>query len=142
MKKRKEVLAMFKRIAIAFWIILFFFVMAIPAYSGGLDGKTFLGQSGEKGKDASGEEELRFQNGKLYSAGCAEWGFGESDYTARVEGDNIHFESEMLSPKHGKIVWNGTVKGDKVDATYVWTKKRWYWKDAHQEKWLKGTLNN
>jgi hypothetical protein len=47
----------------------------------------------------------------------------------------------MLSPKHGKIVWNGTVKGDKVDATYVWTKERWYWKDAYQEKWLKGTLN-
>ena len=40
-------------------------------------------------------------------------------------------------------VVNGLIRrneGDKIDATYVWTKERWYWKDAHQEKWLKGTL--
>ena len=125
---------------ITIWITILFLIAAIPAYGGELDGKTFMGQSGDQGKESSGGEELRFQNGKLYSVGCAEWGFGESDYTARVEGESIHFMSEMLSPKHGKIVWNGTVQGDKIDATYVWTKERWYWKDAHQEKWLKGAL--
>jgi hypothetical protein len=125
---------------ITIWITILFLIAAIPAYGGELDGKTFMGQSGDQGKESSGDEELRFQNGKLYSVGCAEWGFGESDYTARVEGESIHFVSEMLSPKHGKIVWNGTVQGDKIDATYVWTKERWYWKDAHQEKWLKGSL--
>jgi hypothetical protein len=131
---------MFKDKNVTIWITILFLIAAIPAYSGELDGKTFMGHSGDQGKESSRDEELRFQNGKLYSVGCAEWGFGESDYTARIEGESIHFVSEMLSPKHGKIVWNGTVQGDKIDATYVWTKERWYWKDAHQEKWLKGSL--
>ena len=54
---------MLKKIAITLWVVLFFFVLAIPAFSGVLDGKIFLGQSGDKVKEASGEEELRFQNG-------------------------------------------------------------------------------
>jgi hypothetical protein len=33
----------------------------------------------------------------------------------------------------------GTVEGDSVDATYVWTKKGWFG-EKRQEKWLKGTL--
>ena len=131
---------MFKRNVMTLWITLFFFIMAFPAYSAALDGKTFVGQSGKMGKDASVEEELRFQNGKLYSVGCAKYGFGESDYTTKVEGDNIHFKSTLESSNNGEIVWKGTVQGDKIEATYVWTKKRWYWKDANQEKWLKGSL--
>lgn len=131
---------MFKRNVMTFWVTLFFFIMAIPAYSAVLDGKTYLGQSGKMGKDASEEEELRFQNGKLYSVGCAKYGFGESYYTTKVEGDSIHFKSTLESSNNGEIVWEGTVQGDKIEATYVWTKKRWYWKDAHQEKWLKGSL--
>ena len=105
-----------------------------------LDGKTFVGPTGEKGKEAEAEDELRFENGMLVSVGCADWGFGASSYQTKVAGDTINFSSEMTSAKHGKIVWNGTVKGDTINATYVWTKKRWYWKDAHQEKWLKGTV--
>jgi hypothetical protein len=121
---------------------MFLFILAVPAYSGTLDGKTFVGQSGKMGKKSSAEEELSFQNGKLYSAGCAKYGFGESDYTAKVEGDSIHFKSNMVSPNNGEIAWEGTVQGDKIEANFVWTKKRWYWKDAHQVKWLKGSLQN
>ena len=43
-----------------------------------LDGKTFIGPTGEKGKEAEGEDELRFENGMLVSVGCADWGFGAS----------------------------------------------------------------
>ena len=112
----------------------------VEAGTGALDGKTFTGRTGEKGKEANGEDELRFQGSKLYSVGCAEWGFNAGAYTTRREGDTIYFEAETSSPKHGKIVWKGTVQGDKVNATYVWTKERWYCKDAHQEKWFNGTL--
>jgi len=112
----------------------------VQASTGLLDGITFVGPTGEKGKEAEGEDELRFDNGMLVSVGCADWGFGASSYRAKVEGDTINFTSEMTSAKHGKIVWKGTVKGDTINATYVWTKKRWYWKNAHQEKWLKGTV--
>lgn len=112
----------------------------VQATTGLLDGKTFVGPTGEKGKQAKGDDELRFENGKLFSVGCAKWGFGEGVYNARVEGDRIHFEAVTLSPKHGQIVWEGTVIDDTIDATYIWTKKRWWWKDAYLEKWLKGTV--
>ena len=55
---------MLKRNAITFWITLFFFVMAIPAYSGILDGKTFAGKNGEIGKKSSEDDEIKFENGK------------------------------------------------------------------------------
>ena len=34
------------------------------------------------------------------------------------------------------------LEGDALEATYVWTKERWYWKDAHEEKWFKGSLKD
>jgi hypothetical protein len=133
---------MSKKNIILIWLTMFLFILAVPAYSGTLDGKTFVGQSGKTGKKSSAEEKLSFQNGKLYSVGCAKYGFGESDYTTKVEGDSIHFKSNMVNPNNGEIAWEGTVQGDKIEATFVWTKKRWYWKDAHQVKWLKGSLQN
>jgi len=112
----------------------------IQAASKALDGKTFIGPTGPKGKGADGEDELIFKDGKVFSVPCANWGFGWADYTVSVEGDAIQFVSVMLSEKHGQIVWQGTVKGEKLDSTFVWTKKRWYWKDAHEESWFKGVL--
>ncbi len=118
----------------------------IPAVAqevpGILDGRIFVGSIGDKGKEASDEDEIRFTNRRFYSVGCEEWGFGDASYTARTDGDLIGFSAVTVSPKHGKIEWNGTAKGDTLEATYVWTKERWYWKDAHEEKWFKGRLKN
>lgn len=106
------------------------------AGEGLLDGKVFSGPTGKMGKDANETDELRFENGKLYSVGCADWGFDWGDYSTKVEGDNIGFEAVTTSPKNGKIVWSGTVSGNKIDATYIWTKKSWYG-ERKQEKWFK-----
>ena len=76
---RKGVLFIFNRNAIMFWITLFFFVMAIPAYSGILDGKTFVGKNGMIGKSGSEDDEIRFENGKFYSVGCGKYGFGDAE---------------------------------------------------------------
>jgi len=108
------------------------------ASEGFLDGKVFTGPSGKVGKDASENEELRFENGKLYSVGCADWGFGWGNYSAKVEVNSIAFEAFTTSPKNGQIAWSGTVNGDTIDATYVWTKKSWYG-ERKQEKWFKGS---
>jgi hypothetical protein len=107
------------------------------ASEGLLDGKMFVGPTGKMGKNATETDELKFENGKLYSVGCAEWGFEWGDYSTKVEGDDISFEAVTTSPKNGKIVWSGTVKGDTMDATYIWTKKSWYG-ERKQEKWFKG----
>ena len=39
-----------------------------------------------------------------------------------------------MSPKEGTIRWKGTVTGDHVEGTYVWTKAG----QADIEYWLKG----
>jgi len=107
------------------------------ASEGLLDGKVFTGPTGKMGNDATETDELRFKNGKLYSVGCADWDFSWGDYSTKVEGNNISFEAVTTSPKNGKIVWSGTVNGDTIDATYIWTKKSWYG-ERKQEKWFKG----
>jgi hypothetical protein len=118
-------------------IMLFFNVGFALASEGILDGKVFAGPTGKMGKDATETDELKFENGKLYSVGCADWGFGWGAYSTKVEGNNITFEAVTTSPKDGKIAWSGTVNGDTIDAIYIWTKKGWFG-EKRQEKWFKG----
>jgi hypothetical protein len=54
--------------------------------------------------------------------------------------DGIHFKSLAKSPKHGQILWQGIVSGGTITATYLWTKERWYWFDAREERWFRGKL--
>lgn len=106
-----------------------------------LDGKTFVGLNGEKGRTlATGEREaLIFADGLFTSASCAPYHFGSSVYSTRVEGKRIYFEALTTSPSHGQIAWQGVVEGDEAHATFVWTKERWYW-DTRREYWFKGAL--
>ena len=104
-----------------------------------LDGKKFIGPTGEKGKKVHHEDVLSFSDGKFTSSMCFEYGFTGGPYTARVEGDLIHFQAETISPTHGKMEWKGTLQGDTLDVTYSWTKERWFW-TTFREYWFKGTL--
>ena len=46
------------------------------------------------------------------------------------------FEAVTRSPKEGEIRWKGTVKGDRLEGTFVWKKKG----QADIEYWTKATL--
>jgi hypothetical protein len=107
--------------------------------SGLLDGKEFVGPTGEKGKDVHHEDVLVFHDGIFTSSECFEYGFKGGPYTATIDGDSIHFQAVTISPTHGKMVWKGTVKGDTLNVTYTWTKKRWLW-TTHREYWFTGSL--
>ena len=104
-----------------------------------LDGKTFIGPTGEKGRKVHHEDILSFSDGKFTSSECFQYGFKGGPYTTTVEGDTIHFEAETISPTHGKMVWQGTLKGDTLDVTYNWTKERWFW-TTFREYWYRGNL--
>jgi hypothetical protein len=104
-----------------------------------LDGKTFIGPTGEKAKKVHHEDVLRFSDGKFTSSECFQYGFKGGPYTTTIEGDRIHFQAETISPTHGKMVWQGTLKGDSLEVTYTWTKERWFW-TTFREYWFKGTL--
>lgn len=106
-----------------------------------LDGKTFTGFNGEKGQplDPDEAEEIVFANGRFISTTCNKYNFSDVAYSASEAGDSIHFQAVTLSPTHGKITWQGVVRGEQANVTFVWTKERWYW-NTHREYWFKGSL--
>ncbi|MFQ5993258.1 MAG: hypothetical protein ACE5NA_12540 [Nitrospiraceae bacterium] len=110
----------------------------IPA-SRVLDGKKFFGPGGAKGKKPHHNDELVFKDGTFRSVQCNKHGFGAAPYTTTIQGDVVHFQAETTSPTQGKIVWQGTMNGDTLEATFLWTKERWYW-TIRNEYWFKGTL--
>lgn len=105
-----------------------------------LDGMVFIGHVGPKGKGANGEDEVVFQNGRFLSSSCVKYAFGSAPYSAYRDGDSIIFTTVTQSSKHGQIDWKGKVTGNEVEASYRWTKERWYWFDANEEHWLKARL--
>jgi hypothetical protein len=112
---------------------------AASAASGVLDGKKFVGFTGEKGKKGHHEDVMSFSDGKFTSSACVKYGFASGPYIATVEGNSIQFQAETISPTHGKMVWQGTVKNDTLEVNYSWTKERWLW-TTFREYWFKGSL--
>lgn len=105
------------------------------ASAGGvLDGKSFKVEAGEKGKAKAEDDEVRFAGGLFHSRGCDPYGFEPGPYKATTKDGVTSFEAVTVSPKEGKIAWKGTVKGDRIEGTYVWTKAG----QADIEYWLKG----
>jgi len=133
------------------WLMAVFLLLAAGACpaiggegraSGLLDGKTFMVEEGEKGKEAKGADTLMFRNGKFRSAGCDKYGFGDGDYSANAEGDTIRFVADTRSESKGRMHWEGTVRGDKIDVSYVWIDNpHWYKPNPKPlEKWARGEL--
>src|SRR5687767_7118317 len=91
-------------------------VPAAPALAQGLDGRTFQGVFLERGKTSGDADTLTFKDGKFRSSACDKYGYSDAAYKATTVGDTMRFETETQSPRYGKLVWNGTVRGDKLDA--------------------------
>jgi hypothetical protein len=110
--------------------------------SGALDGKSFLVEQGEKGEKAKGTDTLIFRNGRFRSVGCDKYGFGDGAYITTADGDAVRFVADTTSETKGKMHWEGKVRGDKIDVSYVWTdRSHWYKPNPKPlEKWAKGEL--
>ena len=104
-----------------------------------LDGKKFKGQTGEKGKKPHHVDVLIFDHGRFTSSECFQFGFGGGPYTATVRPDSIQFNAVTRSPTHGVMEWSGELRGNTLEVTYTWTKKRWLW-TTHRKYWFKGKL--
>jgi uncharacterized protein YdeI (BOF family) len=129
-------------LAIVLWIGLFSFSRDVVAGQGPLDGKTFVVETGEKGKSGRDKDTLTFKGGNFHSTGCDQYGFGDGAYTSTVDGDAIQFEAVTTSPTKGKMTWKGSVKGDKIEVVYVWVDSyHWYKPNPKPlEKWAKGEM--
>jgi hypothetical protein len=108
-----------------------------------LDGKTYVGEAGEKGKPADEKDDvISFADGKFHSSACDKWGFGKGAYSAAANGEATAFEVETTSEKHGRLVWKGIAKGDALEGTFVHYRKPSFFRPSPDpiEHWFKATL--
>jgi hypothetical protein len=90
-------------------VIFFLMPLAVSAYGGILDGKTFVGKNGEIGNSGSETDEIKFANGRFYSVGCGKYGFGDAVYTDRADGDSIFLTADIYSDTYGRITYSGAL---------------------------------
>jgi hypothetical protein len=103
-----------------------------------LDGMSFSGPVGPKGKPTRRDDLFLFSDGSFISKNCQELGFTAAPYWVRRSGNIVHFRVELESPEHGTIVYTGQVQGNELEASFAWIKDRWYW-TIEREFWFKGT---
>ena len=119
------------------------FAPLAPAQGVTLDGKVFVADAGEKGKDADEKGDvITFAGGKFHSAICDQYGYNKAEYKATSSGDAVHFETETVSEKDGRLVWKGTVRGDTIEGTFVHHRKGWLFNPNPEpvEHWFKGKV--
>ena len=104
-----------------------------------LDGRTYFGQNGSKGKPADHDDEFIFEDGMFRSTSCDKYEFKEGRYETTEADGIIYFKAATASPSHGQMFWVGQVDGESLKGTFLWTKERWYW-DIRKEYWFKAEL--
>ncbi len=69
-------------------------------------------------------EDLSFTNTTVEGSICVQYGFEPAPYTiAESANGGWTFACTMISKEHGKMVWEGTKKGNKISGSYLWTKE-------------------
>lgn len=129
-------------LALALGIGTFGLAWTSSAGQGLLDGKTFLLETGEKGKPGTDKDTIVFRDGIFRSAACDRYGFGDGPYSSTAEGGTTRFEAVTTSPTKGKMTWKGTVEGDRITVEYTWVDSpHWYKPNPKPlEKWGRGGL--
>ena len=82
-----------------------------------LDGRSFDGIVIECGKTSGDADRLIFKDGRFRSTACDQYGYGDGPYKATRSGETVVFEAETESPQYGKLLWNGVVRGPRLDGT-------------------------
>ena len=88
-----------------------------------LDGKVFIVDFYDPGKAEPSKDTLSFTDGAFHSIDCDEYGFTAANYTASADGERVAFSASTTSDAEGRMDWKGTVTGDKIEGTVIWTKK-------------------
>src|SRR4030042_2409280 len=122
-------------------IIMLLPVIVLTGVSNGADGllngKKYVGETGEKGKAKGDKEEFVFSEGKFDPVACHKYGFSSTSYTAKADGDTINFVAEHTGKKGDSLKWEGTVKEDKLEGIMMYRQG----KKVPKEYWFKGELS-
>lgn len=103
--------------------------IAAPDGTGPLDGMVFVGMLGPSGKPKDVHDRFVFAKGTFVSEECElRCKYPARPYFVRTVAGKTAFVSETQCPhKDAKIVWRGTVDGDRIKGQANWTVRRWYW---------------
>ncbi len=114
-------------------IIILIFTVALSITNSGmnyalasdsLDVKSFSIKINEHGKDSEAtDDELIFKDGTFFSSDCEQYGFSPAKYESKSKDDVTMFKSTLTSEKEGKAEWEGKVKGDNIEGTFIWSKE-------------------
>ena len=123
------------RIALAATLVLGLFQSRFASASP-LDGKSFVGQMGEKGSTKGDKDTFVFKEGRFRSTACDKYGFGDAPYTVKEEGGKMVVTAETTSKKQGTMTWTLTVAGEELTGLSLWKKGE----KAPKEYWVKASL--
>ena len=85
-----------------------------------LDGRSFTGIVLECGKTEGDADTIIFKNGRFRSIACDKYDYGDGAYTtAKADGGAVRVQAQTESPKYGKLLWEGVVRGKRLDATFT-----------------------
>jgi hypothetical protein len=110
-------------LALALFLSLIGTNLNIAVADDSLDGKSFLVELSETKNNEVTKDEMIFKDGTFFSVECEQYGFGPASYESKSKGDTILFESTLVSHTEGKAEWEGSVKGDKITGTFIWSKE-------------------
>ena len=108
------------------------------ARNGNLDGRSFHGVFLERGKTSGDADTLIFKDGRFRSIACDQYGYSDASYKTAAVGDAVRFEAETESAKYGKLLWNGVIRGGKLDATAMMVRSG----EAPIENWVVAAEKN
>ena len=118
--------------------LLVFLLAGAAAAQDALDGLSFSGMTGEKGKGDHHADTITFRDGIFRSLDCENWGFGPAPYEMERVSNGYRFTAILKSPDRGELAWTGTIVDNTARATFRWTHKRWYW-TIERDYWFEGT---
>src|SRR6186997_1160488 len=84
-----------------------------------LDGRKFAGVVLECGKTEGDADTLIFDSGRFRSTACDKYEYGDGAYTTAKADGGVRFQAQTQSPKYGKLVWEGVVRGKRLYATFT-----------------------
>lgn len=88
-----------------------------------LDGKSFqLSVWDVTQPDQKQPDVITFNNGTMDPEGCHQYGFTAAPYKLNSTDKKLTFSSTCTSPAEGTIVFEGSISGESISGTMVWTK--------------------
>ena len=85
-----------------------------------IDGKTFSGTITKSGETQGDPDDFVFKNGTFISTACAGFGFKPAVYTTKQDGKRLLFDAVNETDSGVHMHWQGSILGDRLEATADW----------------------